>query len=202
LGLWNFADDEGRHPYSTKQCKAEVFPADPFSLEEIEQMLAELEANGLIAYYAVDGKEYFYITGWHHQRIDKPQKPKYPDPFSEHSTNIPRTIPPDRKGKERKGRDSREEGARPRSVFKKPTIDEVQEYCTERNSTVNPEAFIDHYEANGWRVGRNPMKDWKAAVRTWEKRDEEDQRNRRKGSGESTAEFAQRMARYAASGPS
>ena len=53
--------------------------------------------------------------------------------------------------------------------FKKPTIQEVNEYCIERNNSVNPESFIDFYESNGWKVGKNPMKDWKACVRTWEK---------------------------------
>ena len=53
--------------------------------------------------------------------------------------------------------------------FKKPTVLEVNEYCIERNNSVNPESFIDFYESNGWKVGKNPMKDWKACVRTWEK---------------------------------
>lgn len=54
--------------------------------------------------------------------------------------------------------------------FKKPSIEEVQEYCNERNNNINAEQFIDYYEANGWKVGKNTMKDWKAAVRTWERR--------------------------------
>ena len=53
--------------------------------------------------------------------------------------------------------------------FKKPTIEEVKEYCLERNNNVNAEQFIDFYESNGWKVGRNSMKDWKAAIRTWER---------------------------------
>ena len=53
--------------------------------------------------------------------------------------------------------------------FKKPTIEEVAEYCQKRGNEVDPERFIDHYQSNGWKVGRNAMKDWKAAVRTWEK---------------------------------
>lgn len=56
-----------------------------------------------------------------------------------------------------------------RKVFVKPTIEEVRAYCDERHNSVNPEAFIDHYNSNGWKVGRNSMKDWKAAVRTWER---------------------------------
>ena len=60
---------------------------------------------------------------------------------------------------------------KPNKRFVKPTIEEVQEYCDERNNNINPEQFIDYYEANGWKVGKNSMKDWKAAIRTWEKRD-------------------------------
>lgn len=61
---------------------------------------------------------------------------------------------------------------RPRATrFIPPTIDEVTAYCRERNNTVDPERFIDHYTANGWMVGKNKMKDWKASVRTWERRE-------------------------------
>lgn len=55
-----------------------------------------------------------------------------------------------------------------KSRFTPPTVDEVKAYCKERHNTVNPERFVSWYEANGWKVGKNPMKDWKAAVRTWE----------------------------------
>lgn len=55
--------------------------------------------------------------------------------------------------------------------FVKPTVEEVLEYCRSRESTVSAAAFWDWYESNGWKVGKNPMKDWKAAVRTWEQKD-------------------------------
>lgn len=54
--------------------------------------------------------------------------------------------------------------------FKKPTLEEVREYCKERNNNINAESFIDFYESKGWMVGKNKMKDWKACIRTWEKR--------------------------------
>ena len=53
--------------------------------------------------------------------------------------------------------------------FIQPTLEEVSNYCYERGNRVDPENWIDHYTSNGWKVGKNPMKDWKAAVRTWEK---------------------------------
>lgn len=65
-------------------------------------------------------------------------------------------------GKERVGKST--------GRFAPPTIQEVTDYCFERNNTIDPQRFIDFYTSNGWKVGKNPMKDWKAAVRNWEQR--------------------------------
>ena len=56
-----------------------------------------------------------------------------------------------------------------RKRFEKPTLSEIKQYCIERKNNVNAEQFFDYYESNGWKVGKNSMKDWKAAVRTWER---------------------------------
>ena len=56
-----------------------------------------------------------------------------------------------------------------RKIFVPPSVDEVRAYCQERRNRIDPQAFLDYYEARGWRLGKTPMKDWKAAVRTWEK---------------------------------
>ena len=56
-----------------------------------------------------------------------------------------------------------------RSIFIPPTADQVKEYCLERGNSVDPNRFVDFYTAKGWIVGKSKMKDWKAAVRTWEK---------------------------------
>lgn len=58
-----------------------------------------------------------------------------------------------------------------RKRFSPPSVAEVATYCRERGSAVDPEAFVDFYAAKGWKVGNAPMKDWRASVRTWEKRD-------------------------------
>jgi len=60
---------------------------------------------------------------------------------------------------------------KPQKRFSKPSLIELQSYCLERKNTVDAQRFFDYYESNGWRVGKNPMKDWKASVRTWEKSD-------------------------------
>ena len=54
--------------------------------------------------------------------------------------------------------------------FEKPTIEEITEYCKERNNGINANAFYDFYQSKDWMIGKNKMKDWKACVRTWEKR--------------------------------
>lgn len=53
--------------------------------------------------------------------------------------------------------------------FIPPTVDEVAAYCQERGNSLDPDAFVDFYASKGWMVGKNPMKDWKASVRTWER---------------------------------
>lgn len=54
------------------------------------------------------------------------------------------------------------------SRFRKPTIEEIDCYCKERNNGINPQQFYDFYESKGWKIGSSKMKDWKAAIRTWE----------------------------------
>ena len=61
--------------------------------------------------------------------------------------------------------------------FIPPTFQEVSDYCQERKNLVNPQKFMDHYQSNGWKVGKNSMKDWKAAVRKWEENSFESKSN-------------------------
>lgn len=59
-----------------------------------------------------------------------------------------------------------------KKVFIKPSIEEIQKYCNERNNNVDANRFYNFYESKGWMVGKNKMKDWKAAVRTWEQKED------------------------------
>lgn len=63
------------------------------------------------------------------------------------------------------------------NTFVKPTVEEVRAYCQERNNGIDAEAFISFYESKGWMIGKNKMKDWKAAVRTWERSRKEEKKN-------------------------
>jgi uncharacterized phage protein (TIGR02220 family) len=73
IGIWNFCDDHGLHPASTRRLKMEVFPSDTISDHEIEAMINELLLARLLYAYQVDGKSYWQVTGWaKHQKIEKP----------------------------------------------------------------------------------------------------------------------------------
>jgi len=56
--------------------------------------------------------------------------------------------------------------------FQKPSFDDVQSYCISRGNRIKPQAFLAFYESNGWRVGKNPMRNWKAAIVTWENKEQ------------------------------
>lgn len=78
-GLWTFCDDGGNHPASAKTLKAEVFPSDDMTSTQVQGLIDEMLAQGLIVIYEAGGKQYWHVTGWHHQRIDKPsyKHPKF-----------------------------------------------------------------------------------------------------------------------------
>lgn len=85
----------------------------------------------------------------------------------------------DDRGQKKEDRRKRTEGesiaasppTRPR--FTPPTVDDVRLFCEEHGYIIDPQRFIDFYESNGWRVGKNPMKSWQAAVRSWNSREKQ-----------------------------
>ena len=81
------------------------------------------------------------------------------------------SIDKDSIDKDSKGESVRGEKAK---RFYPPTLDEVKQYCEERKNNIDPMAFIDFYSSKGWMIGKNRMKDWKAAVRTWERKRKEE----------------------------
>ena len=63
-----------------------------------------------------------------------------------------------------------------RKVFKKPTLEELREYCISASLSVDYQYFYDYYESNGWKVGKNLMKDWKATLRNWNRRNNQNKK--------------------------
>jgi len=111
VGMWCFCDDGGVHPASISRLKMEVFPADPLTNDDVRKLVEELIEKRLIETYTVDGKDFWHVTGWHHQKIDKPTY-TYPRSreFGEQSANARRGLgessPPDRSRVESKGVES------------------------------------------------------------------------------------------------
>ena len=83
---------------------------------------------------------------------------------------------PKEKEKDKEKENNKENNKEKSGRFTPPTIEQVKEYCQERGNAVDPDRWFNYYSSNGWKVGKNPMKDWKAAVRTWENNEKQDNR--------------------------
>lgn len=120
----------------------------------------------------------------------EPQSEPQADPHAERNnkTRLDKTRL-DNKGKESKPKKARKSP----SNDIPPTREQVHEYCRERNNNVDPDRFYDYYESNGWMVGKHKMKDWKAAVRTWERNGYNSSRPASKQPKETMAERAERL---------
>ena len=101
IGLWNFSDDHGVHPASCWRLKAEVFPSDDISVEEIGRLIGELIKNKLLYEYLAEERNYWIVTGWKkHQRIEKPTY-RFPLPSSDPIENLDDSDNPHRELDER-----------------------------------------------------------------------------------------------------
>lgn len=173
IGLWCYADREGRFEWKPKQIKAAIFPYDDV---KIEKLLCNLMSLHFITRHDNTG----YVENFkshqnphpHEAKSKLPQKPEQTQCHDKSVTLhgmscecnadiiIPDIIIPDT------SKDSVEKTRNAR--FIPPPIEDVKAYCLERGNSVDPQKWFDHYSSNGWKVGKNKMVDWKAAVRTWE----------------------------------
>lgn len=97
IGMWNFCDDRGVHPVSYRQLKMEVFPGDDLAIDKIQDLCSELEDAGLLSLFEHGERTYWLVTGWRHQKIERPTY-KHPDPktgkFIDSSPSAHRGITP------------------------------------------------------------------------------------------------------------
>lgn len=110
------------------------------------------------------------------KRKQRDRKKLLPDPdnlLDNVQDNIQDNVPQELRVKSIELRDNSLEKDNKRSAqnkrFVPPTVDEVRAYCKERGNNIDAESFVDYYTSTGWLVGKKPMKDWKASVRTWER---------------------------------
>jgi hypothetical protein len=173
-------DDYGRFDGRPKIIASKLYPLKDIRSNQIESALRALTSAELVILYEVDGKPFLQMKTWdRHQQI-RAKKSKYPSPESGNITPdgvcnqmISNDIkcPRNPIQSESNPNPIQKSSARTASRFTPPTIEEVDAYCKERGNRINPQTFVDFYEAKGWKVGNNPMKDWKACIRTWEQRD-------------------------------
>lgn len=169
-GLWCLADKAGRLEDSPVKIKARLFSSDLSTINkkiDIDKILEDLTHKPFIVRYEAENKKYIEIINFlKHQRPHHTEKNSEIPPFNGEIT-VKEPLKTGGNGNGKGNGKGNGECAR----FAPPTIEEVSQYCLERNKGVDPNKWFNHYQANGWMVGRNKMKDWKAAVRTWERED-------------------------------
>lgn len=177
--LITYVDDYGRGSADPELLKGFVFPRRKNVTEAtIEKTLADLATMGSIVLYEVGGESYLYFPNWSdHQRIQT-KKSKFPTPESgsQKSTVIHRESPPESNPNQTEYElesesKPKKKDARVATRFTPPTVEEVQAYCFERRNSIDAQQFFDFYTSKGWKIGKNDMKDWRSAVRTWERRE-------------------------------
>ena len=180
------ADDYGRMDARPSILRGRLFPLDNVTVKDITAGLAKLSTAGMVNLYEVGGKPYVQLTAWSRHQTPRAKESKYPEPNKSSGDEPNEDLQADESKCEQMLADAPDirysnsifdirysgESTRARR-FTPPTFDEVAAYCLERQNNVDAQRFVDFYAAKGWRVGNQPMKDWKAAVRTWERRDEE-----------------------------
>ena len=176
--LWVNCDDYGRFDARQLMLKSKLYPLKKHvQADDIKPYLDSLLQKGLIELYGVKGILYGQVMAWDkHQQI-RAKRSKYP-PKSESDDTCKQAIsndvichrnPIQSNPIQSESKSESESGDKsPTQKFIEPTIDQVKEYCLERKNNVDAQKWHDFYTCKGWMVGKNKMKDWKAAVRTWE----------------------------------
>lgn len=169
IGMWNQSDDYGSVKGNAVWLKSKIFPYDAIKPETFQKWLDELEKGKWILPYVVAGANYFYIRAFtKHQVINRPSKQRNPEPppeIIEDSLNTHGVLIDEVKYKYKYKEKENIGGKSPIP----PPIDDVILYCKQRKNNIDAHQWFDHYEARGWMIGKNRMKDWRAAVRTWER---------------------------------
>jgi hypothetical protein len=184
--LFTVCDREGRFEWRPRRLKTDIIPYDDI---DVSRVLDAWVTRGLVVKYRVGDAWFGCIpTFTKHQVINNREAASdLPDPASADevinqgnqplahasATREPRVddatpTPLSPAQAEGKGREGKERGEN-RRRFTPPTLEEVTAYIAERRSPVDPQRWMDHYTAKGWVVGKSPMKDWQASVRTWER---------------------------------
>ena len=180
------ADDYGRMDGRPSILRARLFPLKSLRDDQIEKALCNLATVELVHRYTVHGKPFVSLSGWERNQSIRAKKSKYPPPEEadecNHSDTSERTCMQmisdeckcSRNPIQSESESESESNASKRAKrFTPPSVDDVKAYCSEQGYAVDAQRFVDYYTGNGWKVGKNAMKDWQATVRNWASRDKE-----------------------------
>lgn len=171
--LITYVDDFGRGSADPELLKGLVFPRRKGITEsQITKALANLASIGMVVLYEADGEPFFYFPNWDkHQQI-RAKKSRFPEPEIICNQMISDDSKCPRNPREEESESNTKEkraGARERP----PTLEEIENYCRERNSTVDPQKFFEYFETGGWKDSKGqPVRNWKQKLLTWEKYDQ------------------------------
>lgn len=197
IGIWTLADRRGRLEDRPKGIKGRLFPYDNIDIDQMLQALADSPERFIIR-YSVEDEHYIQITNFErhqHPHVKETESEIPPPPNTDRCSPETSTMRSQYKHESSTIQESCEYEASTsdylipntdylllntgesaplvpdiqRKSFVPPDIEEVKSYCAERAAGVDAQKFIDFYSAKGWMIGKNKMKDWRAAVRTWEK---------------------------------
>lgn len=186
--LITYVDDFGRGSADPELLKGFVFPRRKGVTEAtIAKTLCELASLGSINLYEVDGESYLVFPGWEKHQQPRAKVSKFPEPPTDASTcNHLQTDDSTCKQTQADVHDTRYSihdndndtrysvTSSAHARFTPPTVDEVAAYAAEKGYTgFSADRFCDFYASKGWKVGKEGMKDWRAAVRGWVARDRE-----------------------------
>ena len=162
-------DDFGRMDARVKILASRLFPLKEVKPCQIMDAVKSLVKADLITVYEVNGKMYLQFNTWEsHQQI-RAKKSKYPSPDEGICNQL---ISDDIKCPRNPIQSNTNPIRNTNTKFSPPTVDEVKAYCDELKYNIDPQYFIDYYTARGWELKPGQkVKDWKACIRTWRKRD-------------------------------
>ena len=170
IGLWTQCDRAGRFEWRPMRLKLAILPWD---VVDFTAVLDALVKHGFVVRYDVAGRSYGCIPTWskhqkcHPNEADSTIPPPTLDANGRHEDAIGCPRPTNVRAS--KPESESESESEKKQKFVRPSVEEVETYCRERGNGINAQHFVDYYEARGWKLGKQVMKDWRAAVRTWER---------------------------------
>ena len=170
-------DDYGRFDGRVPVVKNRLFPLkDNVTAKAVKDGINKLASAGLVRMYECDGKPFLYLPTWNDHQSVRAKRSRYPAPDDNaiaHESicnHVHANVPVIQSESESESVSESNANDGNRKRFAPPTVDDVRAYCQLRGNNVDPQRFVDYYTSNGWMVGKNKMKSWEAAVRTWEQK--------------------------------